>query len=111
MWFEQRLKWWRCLILSWHVVLKYVKDQILAVDTPGQHAPQRVRYGTACLQIRNVICCVSCSVEWELTSLHVSYFVIRLSHMVQEGPFAGKSLALQAGPFARESIAKQDILL
>jgi hypothetical protein len=41
----------------------------------------------------------------------VTYFVIYLNHMVQEGPFAGKSLALQAGPFAGESIAKHDALL
>jgi hypothetical protein len=39
------------------------------------------------------------------------YFVKHLSHMVQEGPFAGESLALQAGPFAGESIAKHDVLL
>jgi hypothetical protein len=32
LWFEQRLEWWRWLILSWHVVLKSAKDQILGVD-------------------------------------------------------------------------------
>jgi hypothetical protein len=37
--------------------------------------------------------------------------LICLNHMVQEGPFAGKTLALQAGPFAGESVAKHDILL
>jgi hypothetical protein len=46
-----------------------------------------------------------------LCVIHVTYFVIYLSHMVQEGPFARKSLAPQAGPFVGESIAKHDILL
>jgi hypothetical protein len=43
----------------------------------------RVRYGTTCLLIRNTIGSVSCSVEWGLAS----YFVKRLTHIVQEGPF------------------------
>jgi hypothetical protein len=46
-----------------------------------------------------------------LCVIHVTYFVICLNHMVQEEPFAGKTLALQAGPFAKESITKHDILL
>jgi hypothetical protein len=46
-WFEQLLEWWRWLIPSWHVVLKSAKDQILGLDTPGQHVPPRVRYGAA----------------------------------------------------------------
>jgi hypothetical protein len=37
LWFEQWLKLWRWLILSWHVVLKSAKDQILGVDTLGQY--------------------------------------------------------------------------
>jgi hypothetical protein len=44
-------------------------------------------------------------------SYFVTYFVICLNHMVQEGPFAEESLALQVGPFARESKAKHHILL
>jgi hypothetical protein len=89
------------------VVLEYAKDRILGVDTPGQHVPPYVQYGTTCLLIRNATGCVSYSVEQGL----VSYFVICLNHMVQEGPFAGESLALQVGPFAGESIAKHDTLL
>jgi hypothetical protein len=54
---------------------------------------------------------VSYSVEWELTSYFVTYFETRLTHMVQEGPFAQKILALQAGLFVRETIAKHDIIL
>jgi hypothetical protein len=46
------------------VTLKSAKDQILGVDTPGQHVPLRVRYGMACLLIRYAIGYVSCSVEW-----------------------------------------------
>jgi hypothetical protein len=34
--------------VMWIVMLKSAKDQILGVDTPGQHVPPRVRYGTAC---------------------------------------------------------------
>jgi hypothetical protein len=74
LWFEQRLEWWRWLIPSWHVVHESAKDQILGVDTLGQHMPSRVQYGTACLLIRNAIGCVSCSVEWGMAS----YFVIIL---------------------------------
>jgi hypothetical protein len=61
---QKNLKWWRWLIPSRHVVLKFAKNRILGVDTPGQHVPPRVRYGTTYLLIRNVIGCVSCSVEW-----------------------------------------------
>jgi hypothetical protein len=32
----------------WLVMLESAKDRILGVDTPGQHVPPRVRYGTAC---------------------------------------------------------------
>jgi hypothetical protein len=50
--------------VMWLVMLKSTKDRILGVDTPGQHVPPCVRYGTTCLLIRNTIGCVSCSVEW-----------------------------------------------
>jgi hypothetical protein len=66
----------------------------------------RARYGTTCLLIRNAISSVSCLVEWEMAS----YIVKWLSHIVQEGPFIGKTLALQAGPSC-ETVAKHDILL
>jgi hypothetical protein len=92
-------------------MLESAKDQILGVDTLGQHVPPRVRYGMACLLIRNAIGSVSCSVEWGLSSYFVTYFVKRLMDMVQEGPFVGQTLALQAGPSVGETIAKHDILL
>jgi hypothetical protein len=47
--------------VMWLVMFKYAKDRILGVDTPGQHVPPRVRYGTTCLLIRYAIGCVSCS--------------------------------------------------
>jgi hypothetical protein len=89
LWFEQWLERWRWLILSWHVVLESAKDRILGVNTPGQHVPPRVRYGTACLLIKNTIGCVSYSVGWGMAS----YFVNRLSHMVQEGHICAGNLS------------------
>jgi hypothetical protein len=62
-----------------------------------------VWYEMVCLLIRNTICYVSCSEEWELAW----YFT--QAHMVQEGPM-GETLALQAGP-VDETVAKHDILL
>jgi hypothetical protein len=50
--------------VMWLVMLESTKDRILGVDTPGQHVPPRVQYGTACLVIRYAIGCVSCLVEW-----------------------------------------------
>jgi hypothetical protein len=83
------------------VVLESAKDQMLGVDTPGQHVPPGVRYGMTCLLIRNTIDCVSCSVEWRMASYFVtylsSYFVNHLNHMVQEEMFVRETLALQAG--------------
>jgi hypothetical protein len=34
--------------VMWIVMLKFAKDGILGVDTPGQHVPPRVWYETAC---------------------------------------------------------------
>jgi hypothetical protein len=101
LWFEQRLEWWRWLILSWHVMLKSAKDRILGVDPAGQHVPPCVRYGTTCLVMRNAIGCVSYSVEWGLASLFVSYFMTYfmkcLNHTVQEGPLLGNPLHCKWG--------------
>jgi hypothetical protein len=47
-------------------MLKYAKDYVLGVDTPGQQVPPRVRYGTACLLIRDIVGSVPCSDEWEI---------------------------------------------
>jgi hypothetical protein len=58
----------------------------------------RVRCGMTCLQIRNAIGCVSCSVEWGLASLFMSYFVKTHEPHGARGAFAGESIALQVGP-------------
>jgi hypothetical protein len=47
-------------------MLESAKDQILGVETPGQQVPSRVRYGMACLLIRDAVRSVPCSDEWEL---------------------------------------------
>jgi hypothetical protein len=49
------------------VMLESAKDRVLGVDTPGQQVPPRVRYGTTCLLIRDVVGSLPCSDEWELT--------------------------------------------
>jgi hypothetical protein len=52
--------------LMWIVMLKSAKDRVLGVDTPGQQVLPRVRYGMACLLIRDVVGSVPCSVEWKI---------------------------------------------
>jgi hypothetical protein len=37
--------------VMWLVMLESAEDRILGVDTPGQHVPPHVPYGTACLLI------------------------------------------------------------
>jgi hypothetical protein len=41
--------------VMWFVMLESAKERIIGVDTPGQHVPPRVWYGTACLLIRYAI--------------------------------------------------------
>jgi hypothetical protein len=53
--------------VSWIVILKSAKDRVLGVDIPGQQVPQRVWYGMACLLIRGVVGCESCSEVWGKT--------------------------------------------
>jgi hypothetical protein len=52
--------------VMWIVVLKSAKDWVLRVDTLGQQVLPHVRYGMACLLIRDAVGSVSCSDEWEL---------------------------------------------
>jgi hypothetical protein len=47
-------------------MLKSTKDRVLGVDTPGQQVSPCVRYGTACLLIRDVVGSVPYSDEWEI---------------------------------------------
>jgi hypothetical protein len=51
--------------VMWFVMLESAKDRVIGVDTPGQQVLPRVRYGTACLLIRDDVRSVPCSNEWE----------------------------------------------
>jgi hypothetical protein len=53
--------------VMWFVMLESTKDRVIAVDTPGQQVPPCVRYGTACLLIRDDVESVPCSDEWEIS--------------------------------------------
>jgi hypothetical protein len=52
--------------VMWFVMLKSAKDRVLGVDTLRQQAPPRVRYGTTCLLIKNVVGSVPYSDAWEI---------------------------------------------
>jgi hypothetical protein len=52
--------------VMWFVMLESAKDRVIGVDTPRQQVPPRVRYGTACLVIRDVVGSVPCSDEWKI---------------------------------------------
>jgi hypothetical protein len=39
----------------WLVMLESAKDRVIGVDTPGQQVLPRVRYGMACLIIRDTV--------------------------------------------------------
>jgi hypothetical protein len=51
--------------VRWYFMLESAKDQVIGVDSPGQQVSPRVRYGTACLLIRDDVESVRCSNEWE----------------------------------------------
>jgi hypothetical protein len=52
--------------VMWFVMLESAKDRVFGVDTQGQQMPPRVRYGTTCLLIKDVVGSVPCSIEWEI---------------------------------------------
>jgi hypothetical protein len=41
--------------VMWLVMLESAKDRVIGVDTPRQQVSPRVRYGTACLLIRDAV--------------------------------------------------------
>jgi hypothetical protein len=49
--------------VMWFIMLEFAKDLVIGVDTPGQQVPPCVRYGTACLLIRDAVGSVPCSNE------------------------------------------------
>jgi hypothetical protein len=51
----------------WIVMLESAKGQVLGVDTSGQQVSPRARYELACLLIRDVVGCESCSRMWGKT--------------------------------------------
>jgi hypothetical protein len=51
--------------VMWFVIPESAKYRVIGVDTPRQQVLPRVRYGTACLLIRDVVGSVPCSDEWE----------------------------------------------
>jgi hypothetical protein len=51
--------------VMWFVMLESAKDRVIGVDTPGQQVTPRVRYGMACLLIRDAVASVPWSDEWE----------------------------------------------
>jgi hypothetical protein len=52
--------------VMWFVMIKSAKDRVIGVDTTGQQVPPRVRHGTTCLLIRDIVGSVPCSDEWEI---------------------------------------------
>jgi hypothetical protein len=52
--------------VMWFVMLKSAKYRVIGVDITGQQVSPRVRYGTTCLLIRDVVESVSYSDEWEI---------------------------------------------
>jgi hypothetical protein len=52
--------------VMWFIMLESTKDRVIGVDTLEQQVPPRVRYGMACLLIRDAVGSMSCSDEWEI---------------------------------------------
>jgi hypothetical protein len=52
--------------VMWFVMLESPKDRVIGVDTPGQQVPPRVRYGMACLLIRDDVGSVPCLMSGNL---------------------------------------------
>jgi hypothetical protein len=52
--------------VMWLVMLKSAKNRVIGVDTPGRQVSPRVRYGIACLLIRDVVESVTYSDEWKI---------------------------------------------
>jgi hypothetical protein len=52
--------------VMWFDTLESAKDRVIGVDTPGQQVSPHVRYGMACLLIRDAVGSVPYSDEWEI---------------------------------------------
>jgi hypothetical protein len=51
----------------WIVMPESAQARVLGVDTLGQQVSPHVQYGMACLLIRDVVGCESCSEVWGKT--------------------------------------------
>jgi hypothetical protein len=102
--------------LMWLVMLESAKDRILGVDTPGQHVPWRVRYGTTCWLIRKALVSLSCRKRGAGLAIPTrpqgARGAMRVSYCTQEG----ETLAIVKGawgytviPNKGKPMAKQDI--
>jgi hypothetical protein len=120
MWFDRGENW--CYGLSkdgrvetvafrqvmWLIMLKSDKDRIYLRSRPSeQHVSPRVRYGTACLLIRYVVGCVSCSVEWgwlpSLWSVFMTFFCeLPEPHGAKGTALCGKPQHCKRWPFVRK---------
>jgi hypothetical protein len=86
-------------------MLESARDRIFGVDTPGQHVPPHVRYGMACLLIRDVVGCVPCSDEWEIGVVtHLGSHGVRGAVVPCTNP---RNLSIAMVP--RTTLAKLDI--
>jgi hypothetical protein len=96
-------------------MLESAKNQILGVDTPGQHVSPRVRYGTTCLLIRYAIGCVSCSIEWgwflSVTRLCDILCELPEPHDAKGATVCGKPRHGKRGHCVWKTVAKHYILL
>jgi hypothetical protein len=52
--------------VMWFVMLESAKGPVIGVDTSEQQVPPRVRYGTACLLIRDDVESVPCLDVWKI---------------------------------------------
>jgi hypothetical protein len=86
--------------VMWVIMLKSAKDQVLGVDTPGKQVLPRVRFGTACLLIRNVVGCDSCSAVLGKTQ------DVIWSTRCKRGSSHEETLALLVGPKVMENHSK-----
>jgi hypothetical protein len=103
--------------VMWLVMLKSTKDRVLEVNPLGQHVPPRVRYGTACLQIRYAIYRLCVVLGWVGMAL---VCVTRLCDILCELPephgekgatVCGKPQHCKRCHYVRETVARHDILL
>jgi hypothetical protein len=53
--------------VMWFVILEFAKYRVIGVDIIGQQVLPRIRYGTACLLIRDVVGSVPYSDDWEIS--------------------------------------------